>query len=147
MNNELLLLFKKHTDILIQQTQTRLEKTLEFAMSRQMQTFFFNPPINLVEECIWPSSVSSFSVTNSVFNITCQNERFSISIPGHWNSEDGEDFFNELKKLLELRSENDIELHVKEVEKRGTRIEIEKSFYNLAGFDRFKSEIFSELKE
>ena len=47
--------------------------------------------------------------------------------PGHWNSEDGEEFFNKLTKLLELKSENDLELFVKEVEKKGIRIEIENS--------------------
>ena len=71
---------------------------------------------------------------------------FSISIPGQWNSEDGEEPITELNKLIELKSENDIELHVKEVEKRVTLIEIGNSGYNLAGFDHFKSEILSELK-
>ena len=53
---------------------------------------------------------------------------------------------NNLSKLLVLRSENDIELDVKEVQKKGSRIEIGNSGYNLAGFDHFKSEILSELK-
>ena len=51
-----------------------------------------------------------------------------------------------LNKLLELKSENGIELRVKEVEKRGTRIEKESSGYNIASFDQFKSEALSELK-
>ena len=50
------------------------------------------------------------------------------------------------KELLELRSQNDIKLHVKEVEKRGTRKEIENSGYNLASFDHFNSEILEELR-
>ena len=54
--------------------------------------------------------------------------------------------FNKLRKVLELISENDIELHVKEVEKRGTRIEIENSGNNLISFDYFKSEIIAELR-
>ena len=53
---------------------------------------------------------------------------------------------NKLFQLLEHRSKNGIELHVKEFETRGTRIEIENSRYNLAGFDQFKSEILAELK-
>ena len=64
---------------------------------------------------------------------------FQFSTPGHWSPEDGEELINKLNKLLELRSENDVELHVKEVEKRGTRIEIENSGYNLAGFDHCKN--------
>ena len=50
MNDELLLLIKKHTDTLIQQTKTKPQETLEFKMNKQMQTFSFSPPINLVEE-------------------------------------------------------------------------------------------------
>ena len=146
MNNELLLLIKKHTATLILQTNTKPQLTLEFRMNKQMQTFSFNAPINLLEGGKWLLAVTSFECTNSVFIITHENNSFSISIPGHWNSEDGEELIDELNKLLELRSENDIELHVKEVEKRGTRIEIENSGYNLAGFDHFKSEILSELK-
>ena len=53
MNNELLLLIKKHTDTLIEQTKTRLQETLEFKMDKQMQTFSFNPPIILIEEDKW----------------------------------------------------------------------------------------------
>ena len=39
MNNELLLLIKKHTDTLIENTRTRPQETLEFKMNKQMQTF------------------------------------------------------------------------------------------------------------
>ena len=52
---------------------------------------------------------------------------FLISTPGYCNCEDGEEIINKLKKLLELRSENDIELNVTEVEKRGTRVEVKNS--------------------
>ena len=53
MNNELLLLIKKHTDTLIEQTKTKPQETLEFKMNKQRQTFSFNPPINLLEEGKW----------------------------------------------------------------------------------------------
>ena len=53
---------------------------------------------------------------------------------------------NRLHKLLYLRAQNDIELHVEALEKRRTRTEIENSGYNLAGFDHFKSEINAELE-
>ena len=49
MNNELLLLIKKHTDTLLEQTRTKPQETLEFRMNKQKQTFLFNPPIILVE--------------------------------------------------------------------------------------------------
>ena len=146
MYNELLLLIKKHTDTLIEQTKTKPQETLEIKLNKQMKSLSFNPPINLAEEGKWLLSMSSFEATNSVFNITNEINSFSISTPGHWSPEDGEELFNKLNNLLELRSENDIELHVKEVEKRSIRIEIGSSGYNFASFDHFKSEILSEIK-
>ena len=100
MNNELLLLIKKHTDTLIEQTKTKPQETLEFKMIKQMQTFSFKPPINLVEEGKWLLAVSSFECTNSVFNINSENNLFSITIPGHWNSESAEKTIKELNKFL-----------------------------------------------
>ena len=82
MNNELLLLIQKHTDSLIEQTKTRPQEILEFKMNKQMQTFSFNPPINLVEEGKWLLGVTSFECTNSIFNILDENNSFSIDIPG-----------------------------------------------------------------
>ena len=146
MNKELLLLIRKHTDTLIEQTQTRPQETLEFKLNKQTETFSFNPPINLVEENKWLPAGPSFEATNSVFNIIDENNSFSSGIPGHWNSGDGEEANNKFKKSLEIRSGNDIDLHVNEIEKRGTRKEIENIGYNLAGFDHFKSKILTELK-
>ena len=91
-------------------------------MNKQLETFSFNPPINLAEEGKWLLAISLFEATNCDFYITYENNSFSISTPTHWNSDDGEQLINKLNNLLEPRSENDIELHVKEVEKRGTRI-------------------------
>ena len=65
MNIELLLLIKKHTDTLIEQTKTKPHGTLEFKMSKQLQKLSFNPPKNLVEEGIWLLGVTSFKATNS----------------------------------------------------------------------------------
>ena len=87
MKNELLLLFKKHTDTLIEQTKTKPQETLEFKMNKQMQTFSFNPPLNLIEEGKWLMAVSLFDCTNSVFDITNENNSFSIIIPGHYKTE------------------------------------------------------------
>ena len=121
MNNELLLLIKKHTDALIEQTKTKPQETLEFIMNKQMQTFSFNTPINLVEESKWLLAVSSFECTNSVFVITNENNSFLITIPGHWEAKSAEKTIDEINKLLGLRS---LELHVKAVGKRGNQIKI-----------------------
>ena len=144
MNNELLLLIKKHTDILIENTKTRAQETLEFKMNKQMQTFSFNPPINLVEEGKWLLAVSSFECTNSVFNITNENNSSSILIPGHYETEFAEQIFDDLNKLLELKS---LELHVEEVRKRGDIIKIGDNEYKLSDFDNQKYEIIEELKK
>ena len=121
MNNELLLLIKKHTDTLIEQTKTKPQETLEFQMDKQKQTFSFNPPINLLEEGECLLAVSSFECTNSVFNVTDDNNSFSIIIPGHYQNKTDEKTIDNLNKLLELKS---LELHVEEVKKRGNKIKI-----------------------
>ena len=143
MNNELLLLIKKHTDTLIEQTETKPQETLEFKMNKQKQTFSFNPPINLVEEDKWLLAVSLFECTNSVFNITNENNLFSIIIPGHYETESDEKTIDELKKLLELRFQNGIELHVEQVRKKGL---ILINDYSLSSLGMFKDEILEELK-
>ena len=143
MNNELLLLIKKHTDTLIEQTKTKPQETLEFKMNKQMKTFSFNPPINLVEEGKWLLAVSSFECTNSVFNITNENNSFSIIIPGHYQKKSDEKTIDDLNKLLELKS---LELHVEEVRKRGNKIKIGDNEYKLSDFDNQKHEILEELK-
>ena len=144
MNIQLLLLIKKHTDILIQQTKTKPQETLEFKMNKQMQTFSFNPPINLVEEGKWLLAVSSLECTNSVFNITNKNNSFSIIIPGHYKTEFAEKVVNDLNELYELTCE--LELHVEEIRKRGNIIKIEDKQYKLSDFDTQKNEILEELR-
>ena len=143
MNNELLLLIKKHTDTLIEQTKTKPQETLEFKMNKQRQTFSFNPPINLVEEGKWLIAVCSLECTNSVCNITNENNSFSIIIPGHYQKKSDEKTFDDLNQLLELKS---LELNVKEVRKRGDKIKIEDNEYKLSDIDTQKNEILEELK-
>ena len=141
MNIELLLLIKKHTDTLIEQTKTRPQETLEFKMNKQMQTFSFNPPINLFGEDEWLLGMTFFECTNSVFIKTNENNSFSVSTPNQWISEDGEELINKLNKLLKLRSEKDIELHVEEVRKIR-----ENEYLRLSDLDTRKDSIINELK-
>ena len=118
MDNELLLLIKKHTDTLIKQTKTKPQETLDFKLDKKRQTFSFNPPINLIEEDKWLLAVSSFECTNSVFNINDKNNSFSIITPGHWETVCAEKTIDEVNRLLELRP---LDLHVNEVRKRGNK--------------------------
>ena len=143
MNNELLLLIKKHTDTIIEQTKTKPQETLDFKMNKQKQTFSFNPPINLVEGGEWLLGVSSHECTNLVFNITNENNSFSIIIPGHYETESAEKMIIDLNKVLELKS---LELHVDEVRKRGKKTNIRDNEYQLSDFDTQKNEILEELR-
>ena len=88
-------------------------------MNRQTQTLSFIPAFNIVEEDEWLLAVTSFEATNFVFNITDENDSLSITIPGHWSSDSAEKTIDELNKILELRSQNDSDLHVKQVRKMG----------------------------
>ena len=100
-----------------------------------METFSFNTSINLSSvKCLL--AVSSSEETNYVFNITDSNNSFSLTIPVHWSSRGGAETVNNLKNL-ELRSINDIELDVKEFEKRG--LKIIKEFF-LSDLDTHKNE-------
>ena len=128
---------------MIEQTKTKPQETLEFKMNKQNQTFSFNSSINLLEEGKWLLAVSSFECTNSVFNITNENNSFSIIIPGHYETEFAEKIFDELNRLLELRT---LELHVNEFRKRGNIIKIGDEQYKLSEFDNQKYEILQELK-
>ena len=143
MNNEVLLLIKKHTDTLIEQTKTKPQETLEFKMNKQRQTFSFHPPINLVEEDKWLLAVSSFECTNSVFNKTDDNNSFSIIIPAHWESEFADKIIDELNRLIKPKT---LDLHINEVRKRGNRVKIGDKEYKLSDFDNQKYEILEELK-
>ena len=111
-----------------------------------MQTFSFNSPINLVEEGKWLLRLSSLECTNYVFNITNENNSFSIIIPGHYQTEFAEKMNNDLNKLLELKS---LEFYLEEVGKRGNKIKIgdnEYKFSKLSDFDTQKNEILEQLK-
>ena len=111
-------LIKKHADTLIEQAKKKPQKTLEFKLNKQMETFYFSQPINLLEEGKWLLAVTALEAANSVFKISYENTKFSKKTTGYWNSNDGNEFINKLNKVLGLRSENDLELYVKEVKKR-----------------------------
>ena len=89
------------------------------------------------------TSCEFIRVSNSVFNITNENNSFSTIIPGHYQNESDEITIDNLNNLLELKS---LELHVKEVKKRGNKIKIANKEYKLSDFDNKKNEIFEELK-
>ena len=62
---------------------------------------------------------------------------------GHYETESAEKTIDELNKLLELRSQNGIELHVEQVRKKGLVLIND---YSLSSLGMFKDEILEELK-
>ena len=124
--------------------QKQNHKTLEFKMIPSKQTFSFNPPKNLFEEGKWFLGVSSLECTNSVLNITNENNSLSIIIPGHYQTEFAEKIIDDLTKLLEFRS---LELDVEEIRKSGNKIKIGDIEYKLSDFDTQKNEIVEELRK
>ena len=87
--------------------------------------------------------MTSFDCTNSVFNITNEDDSFSITVPGYWENKSAGKTINELKKLLERRS---LEMHLKEVRKRGNKKKLGDIEYKLSDFDTQRKEIPKELK-
>ena len=69
-------------------------------------------------------ATTSFSTTNSVFNITDEHNSFSFTTPGQVSSRGGAETINKLQKLSQFISKNDIKLHVEKVKKRGNQIQI-----------------------
>ena len=85
-----------------------------------------------------------YNCTILFFFIIDENNTFSITSPGHWNSTHAEKTIDELNKLINLRSENDIQLHAEQVEKKS---EILIKDYSLSSLGTFENEILEELKK
>ena len=80
---------KKNTDTLIQQTETKPQEVLDFKMNREMESFSFSPPKNMVEEGKWLLAVTVFEAMKSVFNTSDEHNSFSISTAWCWSSRGG----------------------------------------------------------
>ena len=72
-----------------------------------METFSINPPRNFLKDGKRLLTVASFEATNSVLEITHENNSFAINTPEKWTPEGSEVLINNLSELLELRSQND----------------------------------------
>ena len=86
--------------MLVEQTKTKPQETLEFKLNQQMQTFSFSPPKNLIEEGKCLLAVSPFEATKFVFDITRENNSFAISTPGYWIPEMLNKLLINLKKTI-----------------------------------------------
>ena len=68
--------------------QKEPQEALDFQKNKQMETFSFSPPMNLSGERKLLPAVTYFEATNSVFNITDENNSFSIGTPDYWSVPD-----------------------------------------------------------
>ena len=91
--------------------------------------------------------MTSVETANSVFLITDEINSFSFTIPGYWSYRNGEETINQLQKILELTSKIDIELHVKEVRKRGNQINIGDNVYKFSDPASRENEAIEELEK
>ena len=114
-----------------------------------METFSFNPPINLVDEEKWLLAVTSFEATNFVFNVADEDNSFSFIILGRWRipNYSDEDFIDNLNKLLKLKSKNDVEFHVEEVRNRENKIKVISKEFSSSDFNTSKEEILEVYKK
>ena len=83
--------------MLIEQTKSRPQETLEPKLKKQTEIFSFSAPINLSEERKRLLAVTDFEGTSFVFNGVDKNNTFSISTPGHWSSRGGAKTINRLE--------------------------------------------------
>ena len=87
-----------------------------------------------------------FEATNSAFNTTTENNKFSITTSAYSTSRGGAKTIIELRELLEFRTQNDCELHVEGIRKRRNQKKIGDSEYQLSDLDTRKNDIIEELK-
>jgi len=73
---DMLLSITKNCDMLIEQTKSRHQKTLEFKMNKPNETFHFNPSFQITGD--WTIGLTSLQVYNSIFNITEENNKFEL---------------------------------------------------------------------
>ena len=75
-SEDLLLTITKNCQLLIEQTHTKSEKTLELKMTKPRETFQFSPAVNVKKD--WMIGLPDLKVYNSTFKITKLNNKFKL---------------------------------------------------------------------
>ena len=91
---DFLLSITKNCGTLFERTHRKAEETLEFVLNEARETFHFDPPISI--EGSWMIGLTSLEVSNSIFNVIEENNKFEL----YTNTFD-EFSFTELKDELE----------------------------------------------
>ena len=112
---------------------------MAFKLNKQMEIFSFPFAINFSEEGNWFLAAKNSEATNSVFIINDDINTFSVLTPSHWSFKYGEKTIDKLNKILSVRSQIDLALHVEEVEKSGLKITKSSANINHTGIDKFSS--------
>ena len=148
MNKKILLFYEKLANTLNEQTKTKTQGTPEYKINGRMETLSFSSPKNLIEEGkrLVAVTLTSFEATISIFKITDEKNSLSITTPWYWSSRGSAETTIEPEDFSRLRAQNDIELHVKEVRKRGNLIKTGDNEYKLSELDTHKNEIITEIK-
>ena len=94
--DDFLLSITKNCETLIKQTLTRPQQTLEFKLTQPKQTFSSTPSINLGLDCNWMLRLKKIEVSNAIFNITEEKNKFEL-----YTDNFDELSFEELKDELE----------------------------------------------
>ena len=111
MNKELLLLIRKPTNTIFEQTRSHHREKLDYKFKKPIDSFAFFSPINTTEERKWLLAfllvintlvVTSFEAINSVYNVSKRNKSFSVSTLSLWTPNGDEGPINKLNELLEL---------------------------------------------
>ena len=113
-------------------------------MKKQSEIFAFSTPLNFFEEGEWLLAVTFVEATPFLKKMV-KTIAFHFQKQNYWTSKRSEEACNELKEILQLRSQDVIDLLVEEVEKRVVWIKVENSGYKLTGFDHFKIKILARL--
>ena len=80
--DHLLPISDKNSDIFFKQTKAKSQKTSEFKLTKLVDTFLSNPPLDLEKEK-YTIAVTNFEVYNSVFKIPEHDSTFRIITPGY----------------------------------------------------------------
>ena len=70
--------FTKFCELLIKQTHTKLQETLEFRLSKSRETFSFKLSFYHDPNFNWMIRLTSLEVYKSIFNITEENNKFEL---------------------------------------------------------------------
>ena len=102
----LLLNIAKSNLVILENTHSKPQETLEFKMKKQDESFSFDIPLELPEK--WMMGVTSLEVYNTVYNITEKNNKFLIELDPELMSKISEIKLKPIFLFIEKQSQSPI---------------------------------------